>query len=51
VLVENRDTIVEAYRTGRGSFRVRARWQEEDLGRGQYQIIITEIPYQVPRRA
>ncbi|MGE4064851.1 MAG: DNA topoisomerase IV subunit A [Rhodospirillaceae bacterium] len=49
VLAESRETIVEAYRTGRGSLRVRARWKQEDLGRGQYQIIITEIPYQVQK--
>ncbi len=49
VLVENRDTIVEAYRTGRGSLRVRAKWAEEKLDRGQYQIVITEIPYQVQK--
>ena len=49
VLVENRDTIVEAYRTGRGSLRVRAKWAEEKLERGQYQIVITEIPYQVQK--
>ncbi|MBX7199718.1 MAG: DNA topoisomerase IV subunit A [Rhodospirillaceae bacterium] len=49
VLVENRETIVEAYRTGRGSLRVRAKWSEEKLERGQYQIAITEIPYQVQK--
>jgi topoisomerase IV subunit A len=49
VLVENRDTIVDAYRTGRGSLRLRARWIEEKLDRGQYQIVITEIPYQVQK--
>ncbi len=49
VLVENRETIVEAYRTGRGSLRVRAKWAEEKLDRGQYQIVITEIPYQVQK--
>ncbi len=49
VLVENRETIVEAYRTGRGSLRLRARWVEEKLDRGQYQIVITEIPYQVQK--
>ncbi|NNE86213.1 MAG: DNA topoisomerase IV subunit A [Alphaproteobacteria bacterium] len=48
-LVEDRDSIVEAYSTGRGSFRVRAKWEVEDLGRGQYQIIVTEIPYQVQK--
>jgi topoisomerase-4 subunit A len=49
VLVENRDTITEAYRTGRGSLRLRAKWREEKLSHGQYQIIITEIPYQVQK--
>ncbi len=49
ILVETRETIVESYRTGRGSFRIRARWETEDLGRGTYQIIITEIPYQVQK--
>lgn len=49
VLTENRETILEAYRTGRGSMRVRARWVEEKLDRGQYQIVITEIPYQVQK--
>jgi topoisomerase-4 subunit A len=48
-LVEDRESIVEAYKTGRGSFRVRAKWQVEDLGRGQYQIVVTEIPYQVQK--
>ncbi len=48
-LVEDRQNIVEAYSTGRGSFRVRARWQTEDLGRGQYQVVVTEIPYQVQK--
>ena len=49
ILVEPRDSIVEAYRTGRGSFRLRARWAVERLGRGQYQVVVTEIPYQVPK--
>ncbi len=49
VLVENRDTIIEAYKTGRGSFRLRAKWVEEKLSHGQYQIAITEIPYQVQK--
>ncbi|MFT5180557.1 MAG: topoisomerase-4 subunit A [Alphaproteobacteria bacterium] len=48
-LVEDRENIVEAYKTGRGSFRVRAKWEVEDMGRGQYQIIVTEIPYQVQK--
>jgi len=49
VLVENRETIVETYRTGRGSLRLRARWTEEKLDRGQYQIVISEVPYQVQK--
>ncbi len=49
VIVEPRDSIAEAYRTGRGSFRLRAAWQVEDLGRGQWQIVVTEIPYQVQK--
>ncbi|MFP6740717.1 MAG: DNA topoisomerase IV subunit A, partial [Alphaproteobacteria bacterium] len=49
ILVEGHDSIVESYRTGRGSFRLRARWEIETLPRGQYQIIVTEIPYQVPK--
>ncbi|MEO1406744.1 MAG: DNA topoisomerase IV subunit A, partial [Pseudomonadota bacterium] len=49
VIVEPQEQILEAYETGRGGFRVRARWETEDLGRGQYQIVITEIPYQVQK--
>ena len=41
--------IVEAYRTGRGGFRLRARWEREDTGRGGYQIVITEMPYGVQK--
>ena len=49
VIVETRENILEAYRTGRGAFRLRARWEIEDLGRGQWQIVVTEIPYQVQK--
>jgi topoisomerase-4 subunit A len=49
VLVEPRDAILDAYETGRGSFRTRAKWQVEDLGRGTWQIVVTEIPYQVAK--
>ncbi|WP_376875305.1 DNA topoisomerase IV subunit A [Albirhodobacter sp. R86504] len=49
MLVEPRDSIADSYRTGRGSFRLRARWDVEDLGRGQWQIVVTEIPYQVQK--
>jgi topoisomerase-4 subunit A len=47
ILVEPRESIIEAYRTGRGGFRLRARWEKEETARGGYQIIVTEIPYQV----
>ncbi len=49
ILAESREAIVEAYRTGRGSFRLRARWKREMLGQGQYQIVVTEIPFQVQK--
>jgi topoisomerase-4 subunit A len=49
VIVEPQDSIAQAYRTGRGAFRLRARWQVEDLGRGGWQIVVTEIPYQVQK--
>ncbi|MEO1959663.1 MAG: DNA gyrase subunit A, partial [Paracoccus sp. (in: a-proteobacteria)] len=49
VIVESRESIAETYRTGRGAFRVRAKWEQEDLGRGQWQVVVTEIPYQVQK--
>jgi topoisomerase-4 subunit A len=49
LVVDSADTIAEAYTTGRGSFRVRARWKEEDTGRGTYQVVITQIPYLVQK--
>ena len=49
VLVETPETLAEAYRTGRGSLRLRARWRREELGRGNWQIVVTEIPYQVQK--
>ncbi|MEQ8818118.1 MAG: DNA topoisomerase IV subunit A [Thalassobaculum sp.] len=48
-LVESREAVMEAYRTGRGSFRVRARWEVEPLKNGTWQIVVTEIPYQVQK--
>lgn len=48
-LVETREAVIEAYKTGRGGFRVRAKWEVEDQGRGTYQIVVTEIPYQVQK--
>ena len=49
VIVEPRESIAKAYATGRGSFRLRCKWEVEDLGRGTWQIVITEIPYQVQK--
>ncbi|MCL2538536.1 MAG: DNA topoisomerase IV subunit A [Alphaproteobacteria bacterium] len=45
ILIDDFDTIVKNYDTGRGAFRVRAKWDIEKLPGGQYQIVITEIPY------
>ena len=47
IMVEPQAAIREAYATGRGSFRLRARWEVEDQGRGTWTIVVTEIPYQV----
>lgn len=49
IIVESPENIRNAYATGRGSFRLRAKWEVEDLGRGQWQIVISEIPYQVQK--
>ncbi|MGH7095371.1 MAG: DNA gyrase subunit A, partial [Stellaceae bacterium] len=49
VLVEPAEAIAAAYATGRGSFRLRARWAREMQAHGQYQIVVSEIPYQVPK--
>ncbi len=49
IVIEPFENIVEAYATGRGGFKVRSRWQIEELGRGQWQIVVTEIPYQVQK--
>ena len=49
LVVDTPETIAEAYATGRGSFRLRARWKTEDTGRGTYQVIVTEIPWQVQK--
>jgi len=49
VLVEPAEAIAEAYATGRGSFRLRARWAKEMQAHGLYQIVVSEIPYQVPK--
>ncbi|MBX3429102.1 MAG: DNA topoisomerase IV subunit A [Hyphomonadaceae bacterium] len=49
IVVEAPEAIREAYETGRGGFRVRARWHTEDLGRGMWRIIVTEIPHLVQK--
>ena len=49
LVVDPAEMIAEAYATGRGSFRVRARWKTEETGRGTYQIVVTEIPWQVQK--
>ncbi|MGA7676731.1 MAG: DNA topoisomerase IV subunit A [Rhizomicrobium sp.] len=48
-IVEDAEAIAEAYRTGRGSFRVRARWHKEDGARGMYELVVDQIPYQVQK--
>ncbi|MGE4612563.1 MAG: DNA topoisomerase IV subunit A [Paracoccaceae bacterium] len=49
VLVEPRENILNAYITGRGSFRLRSKYEIEDIGRGMWQVVVTEIPYQVQK--
>jgi topoisomerase-4 subunit A len=49
VVVDAPETIAEAYNTGRGSFRVRARWKKEETGRGTYVVVVTEIPWLVQK--
>jgi topoisomerase-4 subunit A len=49
IVVDGKAEIAEAYNTGRGSFRVRARWHKENTGRGTYQVVITEMPWLVQK--
>ncbi|HEY5338885.1 MAG TPA: DNA topoisomerase IV subunit A, partial [Rhizomicrobium sp.] len=49
IIVEGPEAMAEAYRTGRGGFRVRARWKKEEGARGVYQIVVDQIPYQVQK--
>ncbi len=49
VLVESRESIVDAYKTGRGSFRLRARWEVEKMKGGGYLVVVTEMPFQVQK--
>ena len=46
-IVDSFETILHNYQQGKGNFRIRAKWETEDLGHGQYQIVVTEIPYGV----
>ncbi len=49
IVVDGPEAIAEAYTTGRGSFRVRARWHKEETGRGTYVVVVTEIPWLVQK--
>src|SRR5581483_3837129 len=49
VVVDRPSAIAEAYNSGRGSFRVRARWHKEETGRGTYVVVVTEIPWLVQK--
>ncbi|MCA3716782.1 MAG: DNA topoisomerase IV subunit A, partial [Brevundimonas sp.] len=49
IAVEGHASILEAYETGRGGIRLRARWEKEPLERGGWQVVVTEIPYQVQK--
>ncbi len=49
IIVESKESIAETYRTGRGGFRNRARWVKEDTGRGNWVVVVTEIPYLVQK--
>src|ERR1700681_4045867 len=49
VIVDPREVMAEAYASGRGSFRVRARWLKEDTGHGTYTVVVTEIPWLVQK--
>jgi topoisomerase-4 subunit A len=49
IVVEPAESIADAYRTGKGGFRVRARWTKEEGARGTWQIVVTEIPFQVQK--
>ena len=49
ILIEPASSMLDAYRTGRGGFRLRSTWHKEELGRGRYEVIVTEIPFQVQK--
>lgn len=49
IIFESKENIVKTYETGKGSFKVRSVWHKQDLPKNNYQIVITEIPYQVQK--
>lgn len=49
ICVDSKQAIAEAYTTGRGSFRVRARWTQEEGARGSWVVVVTEIPFLVQK--
>lgn len=49
IIVESQESLLAAYETGKGAIRIRAKWEREELSHGMYQIIVTEIPYQVQK--
>ncbi len=49
IIVDDHASIAEAYKTGKGGFRVRARWKREEGARGTYQVVVDQIPYQVQK--
>ena len=49
LLFETKENIIKVYTEGRGALKIRAKWEQEELSHGQYQIVITEIPYLVPK--
>ena len=49
MIVESAETIVDIYKTGRGSIRVRGQWEKEHIGKGVWQIVVKSIPYQVQK--
>ena len=49
IVIDDRASIAETYRTGRGSFRLRSRWVKEEAGRGGWVVVVTEIPYGVQK--
>jgi topoisomerase-4 subunit A len=49
VITESKQSIINSYKTGKGSFKIRAKWEIEKGSNGAYEIIVTEIPFQVQK--